>query len=74
MGPARCTPVALGFNGSERRSILGSVANNGENIGRWRQSLGMRRRSSTLREARAVSACIPWRPVWGLLCVPRFFE
>ena len=31
MGLNRCTPVALGFKGSEWGSKLGTVANNGEN-------------------------------------------
>ena len=31
MGPTRCTPVALGFKGSEWGSKLGPVANNSEN-------------------------------------------
>ena len=39
--PTRCTLVALGFNGSERVSKLGPVANNGENIDSGKQSLGM---------------------------------
>ena len=42
MGPTRCTPVALGFKGSEWSSKLGPVANNGENIASGRESLGMR--------------------------------
>ena len=41
MGPTRCFHVALGFKGSERGSKLRPVANNGENIARGRQSLGM---------------------------------
>ena len=41
MGPTRCTLVALGFNGSERVSKLGPVANNGENIASGSQSLWM---------------------------------
>ena len=45
MGPTRCSFVALGFKGSERGSKLGPVANNGENIARGRQSLGMRSRN-----------------------------
>ena len=45
MGPTRCSPVALGFKGSERGSKLGPVANNGENIARGRQNLGMRSRN-----------------------------
>ena len=40
MGPTRCTPVALGFKGSEWGSKLGPVANNGENIVSGRESLG----------------------------------
>ena len=42
MGPTRCSPVALGFKGSERGSKLGPVANNGENVASGRQRLGMR--------------------------------
>ena len=45
MGPTRCTPVALGFKGSEWGSKLGPVANNGENIASGRESLGMRPRN-----------------------------
>ena len=45
MGLTRCSPVALGFKGSERGSKLRPVANNGENIARGRQSLGMRSRN-----------------------------
>ena len=41
----RCTPVALGFKGSEWGSKLGPVANNGENIASGRESLGMRPRN-----------------------------
>ena len=44
MGPTRCTPVALGFKGSEWGSKLDPVANNSENIASGRQSLGMRPR------------------------------
>ena len=40
MGPTRCTPVALGLKGSEKWLILGSVANNGENIASGRQKWG----------------------------------
>ena len=29
MGPTRCTPVAFGFKGSERGSMLGPVASDG---------------------------------------------
>ena len=70
-GPTRCTPVALGFTGSERESKLGHVAKNGENIAGGRQSLGMRPRNlRSYGRQRALSACRPARHVWGLLCVP----
>ena len=71
MGPTRCTPVALGFKGSELGSKWGSVANNSENIASGRQSLGMRPRNlrPCVRQ-RTLSACRPGRPVWGLLGVP----
>ena len=49
MGPTRCTPVALGFKGSEWGSKLGHVANNGENIASGRESLGMRPRILRMR-------------------------
>ena len=46
IGPTRCTPVALGFKGSERGqkgwSKLGPTAKSGQNIASGRQSLGMR--------------------------------
>ena len=75
MGPTRCASVALGFKGSERMSILGSVANNGENIGSGMQSLGMRRRNlRPCGRQLALSACMPGRTVWGLLGVPRCNE
>ena len=45
MGSTKCTPVALGFKGSERGSNLGPVDNNGENIASGRQRLGMRPRN-----------------------------
>ena len=71
MGPTKCTPVALGFKGSERGSKLGPVANNGENIASGRQSLGMRPRNlRPCGRQRALSACRPGRPVWRLLGVP----
>ena len=42
MGPTRCTPVALGFKGSEWGSKLGPVANNGEVGGKvWACGLGI---------------------------------
>ena len=71
MGPTRCTPVALGFKGSEWGSKLGPVANNGENIATGRQILGMRPRNlRPYGRQRALSACRPGRPVWVLLGVP----
>ena len=67
----RCTSVALGFKGSEWGSKLGPVANNSENIASGRQSLGMRPRNlRSCGRQRALSACRPRRPVWGLLGVP----
>ena len=45
LSPTRCTPVALGFKGSEWGSKLGPVASNSENIACGRQSLGMRPRN-----------------------------
>ena len=69
--PSRCTPVAFGFKGLEWGSTLGPVANNSENIASGRQSLGMRPRNlRPCGRQRALSACRPWRPVWGLLGVP----
>ena len=71
MGPTRCTPVALGFKGSEGGSELDPVANNRENISNGRQSLGMQTRN--LRPCgiqRTLSACRPGTPVWGLLGIP----
>ena len=71
-----CTPVALGFTGSESVCVggglkLGPVANNGENITSGRQSLEMRLRNlRSYKRQRALSACRPARLVWGLLCVP----
>ena len=60
MGLTRCTPVALGFKGSEWGSKLDSVANNGENIASGRESLGMRPRNlRPCRRQRALSACRP---------------
>ena len=44
MGPTRCTPVALGFKGSEWDSKLSPVANNGENI-QWEGKFEMRPRN-----------------------------
>ena len=71
MGPTRCTPVALGFKGSEWGSKLGPVANNSENIASGRQSLGMRPRNlRPCGRQRALSACRPGWPVCGLLGVP----
>ena len=68
LSPTRCTPVALGFKGSEWGSKLGRVANNSENIACGRQSLGMRPRNlRPCGRQRTLSAC---RPVWGLLGVP----
>ena len=70
MGPTRCTPVALGFKGSERGSKLGPIANNGENIASGRHSLGMRPRNlRPCGRQRTLSACRPVRPVWRLLGV-----
>ena len=40
-----CSPVVLGFKGSEKGSKLGPVANNGKNIASGRQRLGMRPRN-----------------------------
>ena len=72
MGPTRCTPVAVGFEGSERWSKLGPVAKNGENIVSGRQSLGMRPRNHRpCSRQRARSACRPGRPQWDLLGVPQ---
>ena len=52
-------------------SKLGPVANNGENIAGERQSLGMRPRNlRPCGRQRALSACRPGRPLWGLLGVP----
>ena len=51
MGPTRCSPVALGFKGSERGSKLGPVSNNGENIAHGRHSLGMWSRNFDIAEA-----------------------
>ena len=45
MGPTRCTPVALSYNGSEGGSEFGPVVNNGKNIANGRQSMGMRPRN-----------------------------
>ena len=75
MRPTKCTPVALGFKGSERGSILGPVANNGENIANGRQNLVMRSRNlRPCGRERALSACRPLRPVWCLPGVPRCFD
>ena len=69
--PTKCIPVALGFKRSERESKLGPVANNGENIASGRQSLVMRSRNlRPCERERALSACRPLRPVWGLPGVP----
>ena len=68
MGPTRCTPVALGFKGSEWGSKLGPVANNGENIASGRESLGMRPRN--LRPCGRQPTPRQWTPVYGLLGVP----
>ena len=71
MGPSMCTPVALGFKGSELGSNLGPAANNSENIASRRQSLGMRpRKLRPCGRQLALSACSPGRPVWGLVGVP----
>ena len=71
MGLTRCTPVALGFKGSEWGSKLGPVASDDENIASGRESLGMRPRNlRPCGRQRALSACRPRRPVWGLLGVP----
>ena len=70
MGSIRCTPVAFGFKGPERGSKCGPVVNNGENIASGRQSLGMRPRPCGRQ--RALSACRPGAPKWGLLGVPPF--
>ena len=49
---------------------LEPVANNGENIASGRQSLGMRPRNlRPCGRQRALSACRPRRPVWGILGV-----
>ena len=73
MGSIRCTPVAFGFKGPERGSKWGPVVNNGENIASGRQSLGMRPRHLRLcGRQRALSACRPGTPKWGLLGVPPF--
>ena len=69
--PTRCTPVALGFKGSEWGSKLCRVANNSENIACGRQILGMRPRNlRPYGRQRTLSACRPGRPVWALLGVP----
>ena len=63
MGHLRCIFVALDLKGSERGSKLGPVANNGEIIASWRQSLGMWPRNfRPCGRQRALSA-------WGLLSV-----
>ena len=50
---------------------MGTIASNGENIASWRQSSGMRSRNlRSYGRQHALSACIPGRPVWGLLVVP----
>ena len=73
MGSIRCTPVAFGFKGPERGSKWGPVVNNGENIASGRQSLGMRpRQLRSCGRQRALSACRPGTPKWGLLGVPPF--
>ena len=62
----------MGFEGSESSSKLRPVANNGENIARGRQSLGMRPRN--LRPCgmqQVLSEFRPVTPVWGLLGVPQ---
>ena len=62
MGPTSCTPGALGFMESEWASKLGPVANNGETIASWRQSLGMQPRNlRPCGRQRTLSACGPWR-------------
>ena len=71
LSPTRCTPVALGLKGSEWGPKMGPVANNSEHIASGRQSLGMRSRNlRPCGRQRALSACRPGKPVWGLLGVP----
>ena len=71
LSPTRCTPVALGFKGSEWGSQFGTVADNNENIASGRQSLGMWTRNlRPYKRQRVLTACRSGRPVWGLLGVP----
>ena len=71
MGHNKCTPVTLGFKGSERGSNLSPVANNGENIASGRQSLVMRSRNlRPCGREQALSACRPLWPVGATRCIP----
>ena len=76
-GPTRCTPVALGFTGSERRvgSKVGPVVKNGENIASGRQSLGMRPRNlRSYGRQRALSTCMPARHYVAYYVYPFCFQ